>query len=121
LGFIGESENSDSDSDSDSEESEASSDSDQEDYDYKRKRKEKYRRKHKPRQKDKHHKTSRLPQFEEDRTHKVNVPPEEIEGMIQQLNTMSLEDPKYGQMYFKVLQLDTTGIAEKCIRRLPFQ
>ena len=46
---------------------------------------------------------------------------DEIEGMIKQLNTMSLQDPEYGSRYFKVLQLDTTGLAAKCITREPLQ
>ena len=41
--------------------------------------------------------------------------------MIKQLNTMSLQDPNYGHLYFKVLCLDTTGLASKCIYRQPQQ
>ena len=39
--------------------------------------------------------------------------------MIQQLNTMSLQDPKYGLLYYKVMKLDTTGLAQKCVYREP--
>jgi len=41
--------------------------------------------------------------------------------MIKQLNTMSLQDPEYGSRYFKVLQLDTIGLAAKCITHEPLQ
>jgi hypothetical protein len=44
---------------------------------------------------------------------------QEIEGIIQQLNTMSLNDPTYGHLYFKVMKLDTSGIAKKCISPEP--
>jgi len=50
---------------------------------------------------------------------KVPSPPEEVEGLIQQLNTMSLDDPKYGQLYYKAAMNDATGLAVRCIRRAP--
>ncbi|KAJ7750656.1 hypothetical protein DFH07DRAFT_775000 [Mycena maculata] len=50
---------------------------------------------------------------------KKDVKSEEVEGMIRQLNSMSLDDPSYGATYFKVLSMDTTGIAVKCITRTP--
>ncbi|KAJ7772524.1 hypothetical protein DFH07DRAFT_733676, partial [Mycena maculata] len=50
---------------------------------------------------------------------KKDVKSEEVEGMIRQLNSMSLDDPSYGAIYFKVLSMDTTGIAVKCITRTP--
>ena len=34
---------------------------------------------------------------------------------------MSLQDPEYGSHYFKVLQIDTTGLAVKCINHEPLQ
>ncbi|KAF9526833.1 hypothetical protein CPB83DRAFT_740099, partial [Crepidotus variabilis] len=40
---------------------------------------------------------------------------EEVESMIKQLNTMSLHDPAYGHLYYRVLLLDPTGMAAKCI------
>jgi len=54
-----------------------------------------------------------------ERTHKYQGTSGEIENMIQQLNTMSLDDPHYGHLYYKVLSLDKTGIAQKCIYREP--
>ncbi|KIY53529.1 hypothetical protein FISHEDRAFT_5289, partial [Fistulina hepatica ATCC 64428] len=40
---------------------------------------------------------------------------EAVEGMIKQLNSMSINDPEYGAIYYKTLALDTTGNAAKCI------
>jgi hypothetical protein len=54
-------------------------------------------------------------------TQRYNGSADEIEGMIKQLNTMSLQDPNYGHLYFKVLRLDTTGLASQCIYRKPLQ
>ena len=34
---------------------------------------------------------------------------------------MSLQDPNYGHLYFKVLHLDTTGLASQCIYCKPLQ
>lgn len=109
--------NSDSDSDYYSSDSE-NSDSDSEDERYHYRKHKRHSRK-KPRSKRK----SMLPKIthkEDDRTRKINAPPEEIEGMIEQLNSMSLDDPKYGQIYYRVMKLDTSGIVEKCIRRPPY-
>jgi hypothetical protein len=47
---------------------------------------------------------------------KFNGNEEEIAGMIRQLNGMKLEDPDYAPAYYKVLALDTTGNAVRCIR-----
>ncbi|KAJ7290737.1 hypothetical protein C8J57DRAFT_1493445 [Mycena rebaudengoi] len=41
---------------------------------------------------------------------------EEVTGLIRQLNKMSLEDPEYSPVYYKVLALDQTGIAAKCVQ-----
>jgi len=54
-----------------------------------------------------------------EQTHKYQGTSGEIENMIQQLNTMSLDDPHYGHLYYKVLLLDKTGITQKCIYREP--
>ncbi|KAJ6608881.1 hypothetical protein B0H10DRAFT_1920769, partial [Mycena sp. CBHHK59/15] len=40
----------------------------------------------------------------------------EVEGMIKQLNSMSIEDPTYPSTYFKVMAMDATGIAKQCVR-----
>jgi len=100
----------DDDSDSDSDESSSDSDSDS-DYDSRRRRK--------LRKKKKAKKSKKSINREEKVTQKFQGPDQEIEGMIQQLNTMSLQDPKYGQLYYKVMKLDTTGLAQKCVYREP--
>lgn len=50
---------------------------------------------------------------------KTGTKTEDLEGMIKQLNAMSIDDPAYGSTYFKVLALDDTGVAQKCITRPP--
>ena len=62
-----------------------------------------------------------VPKIEDDRRHKINAPPEELSNLIQELNTMSLLDNRYGKLYYDVLSKDTTGLAAKCIRRPPLQ
>ncbi|TFK16892.1 hypothetical protein FA15DRAFT_606153 [Coprinopsis marcescibilis] len=76
----------------------------------------KKRSKHK--QKYRNH-TSKEPKSEPERTYQPSGNSTEIESMIQQLNTMSLEDPKYGHLYYKVMKMDQTGLAAKCIYREP--
>jgi len=85
----------DDDSDSDSDNSSTDSDSDSE-YDSKRKRRLRKKKK------TKHVRKS---SEKEKPTQKYQGSEQEIEGMIQQLNTMSLSDPKYGHLYFKVIFL----------------
>ena len=100
------------DEDSDSEDSDESSDSDSDsDYDSRR------RRKH--RKKKKKAKHARKHAEKEKPTQKYQGTPDQVEEMIQQLNTMSLSDPKYGQLYYKVMKLDTSGLAQKCVYREP--
>ena len=65
--------------------------------------------------------TLTIQKIEDDRKHKISAPPEEISTIIQQLNTMSLDDVRYGQLYFQAVSMDPTGFAAKCIRRLPIQ
>ena len=52
---------------------------------------------------------------EREKVHRYQGSPVEIESMIHQLNTMSLQDRNYGHLYYKVMHLDTTGIAAKCV------
>jgi len=71
----------------------------------------------------KHLKTARArwPFPDEDTlTQRFQGPEDEIEGMIKQ-NTMSLQDSNYGHLYFKVLKIDNTGIALRCINREPLR
>ena len=99
------------DDDSDSEDSDDSSDSDS-DSDYDSRKKRKLRKKKKTKHIKKHVEKGKP-------TQKYQGPEEDIEGMIHQLNTMSLSDPKYGHLYFKVMKLDTSGLAQKCVYREP--
>jgi len=99
------------DEDSDSESDNDSSDSDS-DSDYISKR----RKKHKKKREMRHSRKS----IEKDKpVHRYQGSEQEIEGMIQQLNTMSLQDPKYGHLYYKVMKLDASGLAQKCVYREP--
>ncbi|KAJ7467043.1 hypothetical protein FB451DRAFT_1178286 [Mycena latifolia] len=41
---------------------------------------------------------------------------EEVAAMIRKLNAMRLDDPEYAPVYYKVMVLDMTGTAEKCIK-----
>ncbi|KAJ6506226.1 hypothetical protein C8R47DRAFT_1209423 [Mycena vitilis] len=46
---------------------------------------------------------------------------EEVTSLIRQLNKMTITDPEYAPVYYRVLTLDTTGVAAKCVQppRLP--
>ena len=61
--------------------------------------------------------------LKEEPSRKITAPPEDgnIEALIHRLNTMSLEDPRYGVLYFKAISKDTTGLAAQCINRKPRQ
>ena len=50
---------------------------------------------------------------------KISPPPEDVEGLIQQLNSMSLDDPKYGLLYYRAVKNDSSGLITQCIRRPP--
>nr|GAT45175.1 predicted protein [Mycena chlorophos] len=41
---------------------------------------------------------------------------DEIAGMIKQLNGIKLDDPDYAPTYFKVLSMDSSGIARTCVK-----
>jgi len=102
-----------SDSGSNSDNSGSNSDSEREDH-----------KKHKINRKklDKYRKSSRKPathQIKEDRTRVISAPQEEIEGIISKLNTMSIDDPNYGLLYYKALSSDPSGLIAQCIRRIP--
>ena len=48
---------------------------------------------------------------------KISPPSEEegVEELIQQLNSMSLDDPKYGLLYYKAVKNDLKGLISQCI------
>ncbi|KAJ7208454.1 hypothetical protein C8J57DRAFT_1540661 [Mycena rebaudengoi] len=41
---------------------------------------------------------------------------DEVTGLIRQLNKMSIDDPEYSPVFYKVLTMDKTGIAAKCVQ-----
>ena len=112
----------DEDYDSD-DESEDDYESDEEDYEDERRRKKQRRHRKKKSRSQPHPQLPITKLSEEEPSRKIVPPPEENEigGIIQQLNTMSLEDPRYGQLYYQAIKNDTSGIVAQCIRRRPIQ
>lgn len=51
------------------------------------------------------------------------IPPsdEKVEDIINQLNTMSLDDTRYGYLYYKAVKDDNSGLIAQCINRRPVQ
>jgi hypothetical protein len=80
---------------------------------------ENYHRRHRTKKKKTKAKRKTTPQTQilpDEPMRKISVPQEEVEGLIHQLNTMSLDDPKYGPLYYKAVKSDSTGLAVRCIR-----
>lgn len=102
-----------SDSEDDSSGSESDSEEDSED-EARRKRKKKELLK-----KRKVKKPEKTGTAERENVQRYQGTPAEVESMIHQLNNMSIQDRNYGHLYYKVMQLDTTGLAEKCVYREP--
>lgn len=111
----------------DSEEDDEDDDDDEDDYHYQLKKKT-------PKKKDKDLKKSKskpksfrgpppIKVLKEESSRKIIPPPEDgkIEQIIHQLNTMSLDDPKYGSLYYQAIKSDTQGIVAQCIQRRPKQ
>ncbi|KAK7007323.1 hypothetical protein R3P38DRAFT_2553532 [Favolaschia claudopus] len=96
----------DSESDSGSNDSE----SDFEEY----KRKKKNRREKKKKEQKKKKKTKKLTAEPEKKKYAGNE--DEIARMISKLSKMSIEDPEYAPIYYKVMVMDQKGVAEKCVR-----
>ena len=112
---------SDYDSDSESESDQYDSDSDV-DYDRRRRAKASRRRKHRSRKSgNKSKKQIETQQIEENRSRTIVAPQEEIEGIISKLNAMSIQDPTYGQLYYKAIKSDPSGLVAQCISRKPLQ
>jgi len=44
-----------------------------------------------------------------------------MEDIILQLNTMSLDDTRYGVLYYKAVKDDHSGLIAQCIKRKPVQ
>jgi hypothetical protein len=95
---------------------------DSEDYEEERKR----RRREKLKKKKKVKKIKREPPTQviaEPPSRKIVPPPEEkgFEGLIEWLNTMSIEDPQYGTLYYQAVSRDSSGLVAQCIRQKPRQ
>ena len=108
----------------DEEDEEEDDDDDDDDYEEERR----YRKKKKtPKKKSKTTNPNRgfppLPPLKEETSRRIVPPPEDgrIEEIIHQLNTMSLEDPRYGSLYYKAVKDDRSGLAAQCITRRPQQ
>ncbi|KAJ7720991.1 hypothetical protein B0H16DRAFT_1738478 [Mycena metata] len=101
------------DSGDESEDESSSSSGDESDYEEYR-RKKKLRAKKKRQEKKK--KTSNKKSPDEREKNKYQGNEEEIAGMIRKLNTMRLDDPEYAPIYYKVMVMDRSGTAEKCIK-----
>ncbi|KAJ7741279.1 hypothetical protein B0H16DRAFT_1862036 [Mycena metata] len=109
LGEDQEDEDLGEDSDSDA----SGSDDDESDYD-------KFRRKKKlqaKRKKQEHTKKASAKKTGIDKTtQKFQGNEEEIAGMIRKLNAMRLDDPEYAPIYYKVMVMDQSGTAGKCVK-----
>src|SRR4029077_19696631 len=59
----------------------------------------------------------------EEPSRNIKVPPEErgVEGLIERLNTMSIDDPHYGALYYQAVSQDKLGLVAQCIMRKPKQ
>ncbi|KAJ7485476.1 hypothetical protein FB451DRAFT_1168739 [Mycena latifolia] len=56
---------------------------------------------------------------DEDRTTKADKNTNEVEDIIERLNTMSIRDPHYGAVYYKALKMDPLVV--QCIHREPLK
>ncbi|KAJ7635973.1 hypothetical protein DFH06DRAFT_1336122 [Mycena polygramma] len=101
-----------SEDESDKDESEDSDDSDYEIYKKKHRQKVRERKEKEKKKKQK----SLTPGASTKRTLTTSGTAEEVTGLIRQLNKMSITDPEYPPVYYKVLALDTTGVAAKCVQ-----
>ncbi|KAJ7029250.1 hypothetical protein C8F04DRAFT_1265125 [Mycena alexandri] len=91
----------------------SSSDEGEEDYnEYLRRKKQRAKKK---KQEKKEKLTSMKPAGEQERQ-RFNGTEEEIANMIRKLNAMRIDDPEYAPVYFKVMVMDKTGTAEKCVK-----
>ncbi|KAJ7680746.1 hypothetical protein DFH06DRAFT_1315490 [Mycena polygramma] len=101
----------------DVESEEESEDSDDSDYEtYRRKHRAKARAKKVKAKKKAKKASSNLNGTSKGKTLQTTGTAEEVTSLIRQLNKMSINDPEYPPVYYKVLSLDTTGIAAKCVQ-----
>ncbi|KAJ7221228.1 hypothetical protein B0H12DRAFT_984065, partial [Mycena haematopus] len=103
-------ENSEEDSTSDSTGSDAS-DSDYEEFRLKRKQRAKKKREERKKKKPTPKKNSSNKE-----TQRFQGNEEEVASLIRQLGAMRLDDPEYAPIYYKVMVLDQSGLAAKCVK-----
>src|ERR1700674_2504331 len=106
----------------DDEDSEDEYESEDEDYEEERRKQKKKSAKKKAKSWDKPFRKLPTTQvMKEESSRKIVPPPEDggIENIIQQLNTMSLEDPRYGALYYKAVKNDRSGFVAQCINKKP--
>ena len=119
LGYDDEEEDEDSDSDYDND-----SDSDDSDEWNSRRKTSKAKKKKKKKAKGKPKREFPITRLmEEEPSRNIIPPPEEkqVEGLIHRLNTMSLDDPQYGPLYYQAVKRDASGLVAQCIMRKPKQ
>jgi hypothetical protein len=121
LPSLGYEEDEDEDSDSDYEYDSYDSDDYDDDRNYRHKHKSKKKKK-KSKSKSKRDYPPTQTVFEEPSRNIVSPPEEKgMEGLIQRLNTMSLDDPQYGTLYYQAVSKDKSGLVAQCINRKPKQ
>jgi hypothetical protein len=104
----------DQEEDSDEESDSASSGSAESDSDY-----EEFRRKKKLRAKKKKIEKKKKVEIKRSNgreTQRFQGNEEEIATLIRKLNAMNLNDPEYAPIYYKVMVMDRSGTAEKCVK-----
>jgi hypothetical protein len=110
--------------DDDDEDDYNDSDSEEDDYEEECRRRRKRPTKKKPKPRDRSFRVEPPVQtMREEPSRRIVPPPEDsgIEKIIHQLNTMSLEDPQYGALYYKAVKNDRGGLVAQCINRKPKQ
>jgi hypothetical protein len=103
----------DDDSDEDSGSETSGSDADESDFEeFRKKRKEREKRK----KEEKKKKVSSRRDVKEKGRQTMHANEEEVAGMIRKLNSMRLDDPEYAPIYYKVMVMDQSGNAGKCVQ-----
>ncbi|KAJ7111469.1 hypothetical protein C8R44DRAFT_633348, partial [Mycena epipterygia] len=90
----------------------ASSDDSASDYEEFRRRKKQRERK---RRQERHKKMSTKKEAGDKGKQRYQGNEDEVAGMIRKLNAMKLDDPDYAPIYYKVMTMDRSGTAEKCV------
>ncbi|KAJ7139959.1 hypothetical protein C8R43DRAFT_1131703 [Mycena crocata] len=98
----------------DSDSSDASDEDSDSDYEAYRRKKRLRAKKKKAEKKKKFSDKKKEPIVKERQKYPGNE--DEVAGLIRQLNQMRLDDPEYAPVYYKVMVLDQSGTAEKCVK-----